>query len=467
MRRIRKVLSNVFLLALILLGAKGVKAQDDWTEPFPAFRIAGNLYYVGSKGLANYLITTPQGHILINSDLEANVPLIRASIESLGFKFTDVKILLISHAHWDHNAGSAMIKKLTGAKYMVMEEDVSVVESGGKTDFQYANDPTTLSMPHFGIGGGFAQGGFDFGYSLYNNCNCPLIERMQQFQFVNNWSYIHVNHTFKFGVDFRYLQNLRVPSDSHRSGEVIFQGDNTRGPNGGGLSLASFLLGEVNNFQRYVSNSLDAGERQNRQFFYGQDTWRITPKLTLNYGLRWEIYYPQTVTGARKGGWINIDTGEVMIAGVNGTPLNGFVQNSFKNFAPRLGIAYQVTPKTVVRVGYGRTFDVGTFGSIFGHSVTQNKNMSDETARQVDVEVRKIVEAGLARARQVLTDYRNELEMVAQALLEYETLTGDEVRDLIAGKPVVRAVEESARPKVTPGTRKGSLGGFIGTDEAA
>jgi outer membrane receptor protein involved in Fe transport len=195
---------------------------------------------------------------------------------------------------------------------------------------------------------------------------------MQQFQFVNNWSYIHVNHTFKFGVDFRYLENLRVPSDSHRSGEVIFQGDNTRGPNGGGLSLASFLLGEVNNFQRYVSNSLDAGERQNRQFFYGQDTWRITPKLTLNYGLRWEIYYPQTVTGARKGGWINIDTGEVMIAGVNGTPSNGFVQNSFKNFAPRLGIAYQMNNKTVVRVGYGRTFDVGTFGSIFGHSVTQN-----------------------------------------------------------------------------------------------
>ena len=147
MRRIRNLLSSVFLLALILLGAKGVKAQDDWTEPFPAFRIAGNLYYVGSKGLANYLITTPQGHILINSDLEANVPLIRASIESLGFKFTDVKILLISHAHWDHNAGSAMIKKLTGAKYMVMDSDVPVVESGGKSDFQYGNDPANLYPP--------------------------------------------------------------------------------------------------------------------------------------------------------------------------------------------------------------------------------------------------------------------------------------------------------------------------------
>jgi len=152
MLHLRSLLSSVLLLALIFggwtkVGSKEAKAQNDWTEPFPAFRIAGNLYYVGSKGLANYLITTPQGHILINSDLEANVPLIRASIESLGFKFTDVKILLISHAHWDHDAGSDLIKKLTGAKYMVMETDVPVVESGGKSDFQYGNDPTTLYSP--------------------------------------------------------------------------------------------------------------------------------------------------------------------------------------------------------------------------------------------------------------------------------------------------------------------------------
>jgi metallo-beta-lactamase class B len=131
----------------IVVCAGNAPAQNDWTEPFPAFRVTGNLYYVGSKGLANYLITTSQGHILINSDTEANVPLIRASVESLGFKFSDIKILLISHAHWDHDAGSDMIKKLTGAKYMVLAEDVSVVESGGKTDFQYSNDPTTLYTP--------------------------------------------------------------------------------------------------------------------------------------------------------------------------------------------------------------------------------------------------------------------------------------------------------------------------------
>jgi metallo-beta-lactamase class B len=136
-------------LVVVISFADHLYAQGnaDWTEPFPPFKIAGNLYYVGSKGLANYLITTPQGHILINSDLEANVPLIRESVEKLGFKFTDIKILLISHAHWDHNAGSAAIKSLTGAKYMVMDADVPVVESGGKSDFQYGNMPTSHYPP--------------------------------------------------------------------------------------------------------------------------------------------------------------------------------------------------------------------------------------------------------------------------------------------------------------------------------
>jgi metallo-beta-lactamase class B len=129
------MLFRVPLLVLIFAGASFAQASPEWTEPFPPFHIAGNLYYVGSKGLANYLITTPQGNILINSDLEANVPMIKASIEKLGFKWSDTKILLISHAHWDHDAGSAMIKEMTGATYMVMDADVPVVESGGKADF--------------------------------------------------------------------------------------------------------------------------------------------------------------------------------------------------------------------------------------------------------------------------------------------------------------------------------------------
>lgn len=109
-------------------------------NPFPPFRIAGNLYYVGMDDLASYLVVTPKGNILINSDLEANVPMIKANIEKLGFKFSDTKILLISHAHLDHAAGSQLIKKQTNAKYMVMDSDVALAESGGKLDFHYAND---------------------------------------------------------------------------------------------------------------------------------------------------------------------------------------------------------------------------------------------------------------------------------------------------------------------------------------
>jgi metallo-beta-lactamase class B len=133
-------------LLLTLLFSCGLSAQQDpaWTTPQTPFRIVGNVYYVGSKDLASYLITTPQGDILINSSLTSSVPLIRKSVEKLGFRFGDVKILLISHAHFDHAAGSAQVKKLTGAKYMVMDADVPVVESGGRRDFQYGHSKGSL-----------------------------------------------------------------------------------------------------------------------------------------------------------------------------------------------------------------------------------------------------------------------------------------------------------------------------------
>jgi metallo-beta-lactamase class B len=127
-----RLLRSVLALLFAWAGRPAVAQQPaNWTEPFPPFTIAGNLHNVGSRDLASYLITTSEGHILINSSLEESVPLIRASVEKLGFKFTDVKILLISHAHADHCAGSAEVRKLTGASYMVMDGDVAAVESGG------------------------------------------------------------------------------------------------------------------------------------------------------------------------------------------------------------------------------------------------------------------------------------------------------------------------------------------------
>lgn len=129
--------SFTLLFSLAYAGRLAAQIPAEWTAPFPPFRIAGNLYYVGGGDLASYLIATPKGLILVNSNITSSPALIRKSVEALGFRFSDIKILLISHAHFDHCAGSAEIIRETGAKYEVMDADVPVVESGGKSDFAY------------------------------------------------------------------------------------------------------------------------------------------------------------------------------------------------------------------------------------------------------------------------------------------------------------------------------------------
>jgi hypothetical protein len=140
----------------------------------------------------------------------------------------------------------------------------------------------------------------------------------------------------------------------------------------GGIGLATFLLGDVTNFSRYVSSSTNAQERQKRFFWYGQDSWRVTPKLTLNLGLRWEMIFPETVNAAGNGATLNLNNGLMYVFGVGGVSLHGIQTMNWHNFAPRTAIAYQINPKTVVRAGYGWSYDLGTFGSTFGHNVTQN-----------------------------------------------------------------------------------------------
>src|SRR5215470_12942613 len=138
---------------LVLAAATFASAQGnpDWHASFPAFKIAGNLYYVGTADLAVYLIRTPQGNILINSDFPEDVPTIRKSIESLGFKYQDTKIVLISHAHGDHDAATGIIKKQTDARMMVMDADVPEEESsasgrpGAKVD-RVLHDGDTVEL---------------------------------------------------------------------------------------------------------------------------------------------------------------------------------------------------------------------------------------------------------------------------------------------------------------------------------
>lgn len=138
----RKYLFRVMLLAACYAGTT-VSAQkvsepttkEEWARPYEPFRIAGNLYYVGTYDLGCYLITTSEGNILINTGLAASASQIKKNIETLGFKFNDIKILLITHAHYDHVGALAEIKKLTGAKLMVNENDAAALADGGQSDY--------------------------------------------------------------------------------------------------------------------------------------------------------------------------------------------------------------------------------------------------------------------------------------------------------------------------------------------
>lgn len=132
----------VFFFAAILRA----DYTPEWNRSVTPYKIASNLYYVGTNYLASFLFATPQGDILINPDYEQSVPVIRQSVEKLGFHFSDIKIILISHAHDDHAAGCALAKRLTGAKLMVMDADVPEIESGGANDFQYHQHWTPVKV---------------------------------------------------------------------------------------------------------------------------------------------------------------------------------------------------------------------------------------------------------------------------------------------------------------------------------
>ncbi|HJN45375.1 MAG: subclass B3 metallo-beta-lactamase [Acidobacteria bacterium] len=118
------MMKSLSLVGLMLFVSAAPLAQRDWNAPFPAHRVIDNIYFVGTEALGTFLVTTSAGHILINSDFEATVPLIRQGVEELGFAFDDIRIVLGSHAHGDHMQADALVKELTGAQVMVMREDV-------------------------------------------------------------------------------------------------------------------------------------------------------------------------------------------------------------------------------------------------------------------------------------------------------------------------------------------------------
>jgi metallo-beta-lactamase class B len=144
-------LSHAASLALLVPCALAQSASSfnnpEWVKPFPAFRMVANVYWVGTWDLSTYLITTPQGHILVNTGLAETVPQIQAGIEQLGFKLSDVKILTATHGHFDHVAGLAELQRLTHAQVVMSEPDADLLESGGKSDFRFGDDPSARFEP--------------------------------------------------------------------------------------------------------------------------------------------------------------------------------------------------------------------------------------------------------------------------------------------------------------------------------
>ncbi len=240
---------------------------------------------------------------------------------------------------------------------------------------------TSVGIPGLNLGtlatqgapGFFVDGVSNFGSNVnVNRCNCPLDETEDQTQIVNNWTKLFGNHSVKAGADLRYARNLRVPNDSAVINISAGPTSNPAASVPGGLGLATMMLGNVTSFTRSLQAVNNAKEFQKRTFFYGQDTWRIRPNLTLNYGLRWDIYFPEAVNGKGHGSLLNLNTGDMQVAGYGRYGTNMGIQKNFTAFAPRLGVSYQVRPTTVIRAGYGRAYDMGIFGANFGHIATQN-----------------------------------------------------------------------------------------------
>jgi hypothetical protein len=282
-----------------------------------------------------------------------------------------------------------------------------VVSQSWLTDFRFgyyrihnstvgpnANQPlgNSLGIPNANVGdlslnGGLPQFNIDIpsngsngGQNIeYGTSANPNLQETAQYQIVNNWSHSMGNHAIKFGADYRYGTNhtVSVASNALRSGTFFFAAPRTAGTaadgtTSTGVGFGTFLLGDTTTFWRTQTQNVAAATRQNRFFTYVQDQWRITPRLTANYGIRWELYTPESVTQKGAGGLLNLTTGILGIAGYgsNSSAIN--VKNNFTNFAPRLGIAYQLTPRSVFRAGYGIVYGQGWAGNTFGGVLTSS-----------------------------------------------------------------------------------------------
>jgi hypothetical protein len=238
-------------------------------------------------------------------------------------------------------------------------------QEAGIPNVNIAGNEGTSGIPSFEAQG---NGAFRFGYSLaVNQCNCPLRQREMVYQIINNWTKISGNHTFKWGGELHRAQNIRIPSDRRRNGQFVFTPSITGSPDlaGSGLGPATFLLGLPSSFERFAPRYLDAEDMQWRMYYFAQDQWRVTTKLTFSFGLRWDTWFPNYTRNSGQGSRYDVVTNDLLIAGTGGNSKSANMETQLTNFSPRLSLAYQLDPKTVIRTGFGRSYFQDIFGSTF------------------------------------------------------------------------------------------------------
>jgi len=229
-----------------------------------------------------------------------------------------------------------------------------------------------------GIGG--AAGGASGGFYVGPYGAVPRLDRNATYEFINNWTKIIGRHEFRWGTDIRRTRENFFGNNTR--GDMDFYQTNTASADvdGSGLGWASFELGLPSDYSRFPLTTIPH-ERTTRASLYWQDVWRVTPKLTANYGLRWDYYQPVESNG--KGGLanFNLDTGFIDVSGYGNNDKYDGVKPRYDNFAPRLGLAYKLTQKTVLRAGVGRGFWLSGYSSVFaeltsGYPIEQTQSLS-------------------------------------------------------------------------------------------
>jgi hypothetical protein len=258
----------------------------------------------------------------------------------------------------------------------------NTAQEAGIPNVNLPDRPDTSGLPSIEVTG---NGAFRMGYSLQvNQCNCPLDQREYVLQFVNNWTKIAGNHTLKWGTDIRRAQNRRLPSDRKRNGNFTFAQTVTGSADvpGSGIGAAAFLLGLPSLYERFVLADTNMEDRQWRMFYFAQDTWRVTPKLTFSFGLRWDTWFPNQSVNPGQGSRYDVVTNSVIIAGAGPNTKSANVDTQWLNFSPRFAIAYQLSPRTVIRTGWGRSYFQEIFGNTFNNTANNYPTLITQTIPQ-------------------------------------------------------------------------------------